>query len=565
MQRTNSRRRMWSKIRRSFHVTVIFALVSCTGQLPDSFRFQQQVEDFSTDDVEFNTKIDILWVVDNTPSMWPSQKKIRDGFLQFSDRYMKPNWDIKMAVITQDTYLAHPAFRGFLNGVGQTGSAQRYSRASGYTSSYLNPSGTADPKRTTPFITPASWVTTSINSSGSVVGGGVKLRHGIPEYGGADPTQDLSDTNPSLWARLLPGRHDGPLATICWTSQTNPFFHGNSKCHVRDQENLYSGVDNCVQGGNGDMDSTVQCVNTLMNNTVRTGKPIVSTKPPAGVPADNDWTTGLHRDFVVNLSGGLSGYPLEKPFNSIEQLIADNETAESTSRLFRPNALRVIIIVTDEDDQSTIFPSTQITPDAQYNFSGCPWKTVDNHTYRLQVCPHTDKILSVSQFKSNLDSFFRSLDGDTDGTTNPNYFVVAITPMTGSILKTLHDEMGENANSYGAVSSDYATRLFEFADLVGNGSMKLEITSSDYTELLEHLGQNIVQKKASFKLKFQPSTKEEMLVWIKNAAGQLTPVDYADFEVEGYYLTITNEALLLSLSDTDRLVIDYQPASLNQD
>jgi hypothetical protein len=534
-------------------------LISCTGQLDDSFRYTQQEEVFTTTS-EINTKIDMLWVVDNTPSMWPVQKKVRDGIRQFADTYMKPNWDIQVAVISQDTYLAHPSFRGFLNAVGATGSAQRYSRGAGFTSSYLNPSSGANPRRTTAFVTPTTWLTTAINSSGQVTGGGVKLRHAIPEYGGANPNQDVSASNPSLYARLLPGRHDGPLATMCWTSNSNPFFYGVSQCFIRDQQNNYQGPDNCVNGGEGILDSSVQCVNTLMNNTVRSGKPIISTQPPAGVAADEAWTEQLVRDFMVNLSGGVSGYPLEKYFSSIRQLITDNEAPSSDSKFFRPDSLRVIVIVTDEDDQSTNFPSSQITPDDQYSWN-CPWKNVDGHVYRLQVCPLEDRVVPVAAFKNEMDDFFRGLDGKPEG--DPRYYVVNITPLTGQVVKGLHDEMGENANNYGAVSSDVATRLHEFAALVGNGSVNLEITSADYSQLLDQIGLSLVEKKRRFKLRFRPSRKEDMLAWILKSDGQKNLISYDDYEIEGWEMVITNNSLMLSLSDSDRLVIDYQPGSLD--
>jgi len=538
----------------------VVSLAACTGQLEDSFRYQQQKELFTTD-TEINTKVDMLWIVDNTPSMVPTQKKVREGFQQFAETYMKPNWDVRVAVISQDTYLAHPSYRNFLNGVAPTGSAQRYSRAANFQSTYLNPNSGASPRRTTSFVAPAWWTGTGIDSTGKVTGSGIKLRHGIPEYGGANLSQDVSASNPSQYARLIPGRHDGPLATMCWTSQTNPFFYGTSQCSVRDKQNQYSGTSGCVLGGTGNNDSSVQCVNTLMNNTVRSGNPIISTMPPEGTPADDAWSDKLYADFVVNLSGGVSGYPLEKHFNSIEQLIADNESESSNSQFFRPNALRIIVIVTDEDDQSTLPSVSQITPDDTYTYT-CPWKNVDGHVYRLQLCPQDAKVSPVAPFKESLDAFFLSLDGRTEG--NPNYFAVTISPTTGSSLQQLHDDNGENADSYGSVSSDIGTRLFEFTNLVGNGSLNLEITSSDYTPLLDQIGLVLVEKKSRFKLRFKPSQKEDMLVWIVHADNTREQIAYSDFEISGFEMIITNRNLLLSLSSTDRLLIDYQPGSLNE-
>src|SRR4051812_34388538 len=87
-------------------------LSSCTTQLPGSFRFLQQTQTFELD---VNTKIDLLWVIDNSSSMDVSQQKIRNGFKSFAARYLLPTWDIRTAVISTDLYLAHPAFSPYLS------------------------------------------------------------------------------------------------------------------------------------------------------------------------------------------------------------------------------------------------------------------------------------------------------------------------------------------------------------------------------------------------------------------------------------------------------------------
>ena len=46
----------------------LLAEAGCTGQLPGSFRFAQLEETFSSSQ-ELNTRVDILWVVDNSASM----------------------------------------------------------------------------------------------------------------------------------------------------------------------------------------------------------------------------------------------------------------------------------------------------------------------------------------------------------------------------------------------------------------------------------------------------------------------------------------------------------------
>src|SRR6478736_6293288 len=73
------------------------SLSACTQQTPNSFRLQQQMENFAVNR-EINTKVDLLWVVDNSASMNVSQDKIRGGFEAFARKYLKEAWDIRLAV-----------------------------------------------------------------------------------------------------------------------------------------------------------------------------------------------------------------------------------------------------------------------------------------------------------------------------------------------------------------------------------------------------------------------------------------------------------------------------------
>src|SRR5438046_3916422 len=84
----------------------------CTGQLPGAFRLQQASQTFASSQA-INTKVDMLWVVDNSASMDPSQKSLRNGFAAFAQKYMQPTWDIQVGIITTDTYLANPRYATF--------------------------------------------------------------------------------------------------------------------------------------------------------------------------------------------------------------------------------------------------------------------------------------------------------------------------------------------------------------------------------------------------------------------------------------------------------------------
>ena len=57
-----------------------------------------------------NTKMDILWVIDNSGSMRPSQDSIAANFTSFIEDFSAKNFDFQLAVVTSDAYRAYPAF-----------------------------------------------------------------------------------------------------------------------------------------------------------------------------------------------------------------------------------------------------------------------------------------------------------------------------------------------------------------------------------------------------------------------------------------------------------------------
>lgn len=74
--------------------------------LPDANTFQQ-----STDSV--NTKIDILWVIDNSGSMRTSQEDLANNFQSFISNFQSKGYDFQMAVTTTDAYLANSRYQSF--------------------------------------------------------------------------------------------------------------------------------------------------------------------------------------------------------------------------------------------------------------------------------------------------------------------------------------------------------------------------------------------------------------------------------------------------------------------
>jgi hypothetical protein len=66
----------------------------------DSANFQQSV-------TIIQTKVDILWVVDNSGSMETSQQNVADNFESFIQKFQDTQFDYQMAVTTTDAWLAN--------------------------------------------------------------------------------------------------------------------------------------------------------------------------------------------------------------------------------------------------------------------------------------------------------------------------------------------------------------------------------------------------------------------------------------------------------------------------
>lgn len=521
---------------------IVASITACTGQLPGSFRFAQQEEDFSSIDV--NTRLDILWVIDNSGSMANEQVKIRDGFVSFAQKYMKPAWDIRLAVITTDTYLAHTALQGYLDGT--------VSGSGNYASNYVNGiTASGIPGRFNYQNNPnPSWGTLFNWDPGTskwrTPAGGLTNKQIRPNLGRS-------------WAKLLnqdpvtgKGNHDGPAVLTCF--EKDPSSSGNalqnSRCDVRDNISrpspiVNTGVSHCVSPGSGES-AVSECINTGLNDSVHSGKSIISTL------GSNE--SQLISDFVVNATVGIQGNGAEEGINSLLQLIADNEVDNSPTKFFRADALRVIVFVSDEEDGSVVYPTngTQVTPN-QYFTSGAPCqKTVGGYTYTIGQCinpsiayPNVGAGMPIGVVKNQLDTFFRTLDGDPSG--DPNYFVATITALTAATVQQ---------------SGDQGTRYIQLGQAVGNGSLALEIESTDYAPLLNAIGNVVVEKKAVFTLKRESTGEEDMIVKVKHEDGNYDVISGSKYSVLGKVLTITDQDTVLSLKSTDRIQVSYQPKTV---
>jgi hypothetical protein len=532
----------------------------------------------------------MLWVIDNSGSMESVQTKVRAGVQQFAQQYMKPTWDIRVATITTDTYLADSSFWQGPSGQTSYLTTVRTGTAN-YQMPYLNGTshsygGVTVPARSKHYYDSTSWITTTstpiafplfadfqpsaysppsvtYNSAGieKFLAGGLRIIDTLPQVG---PT----------WSKLLIGNHDGPQLSMCWDNDISSpqFIYGPTLCYHRDNpadSQYHVGINNCVNPATGETGPS-QCVNTFANNSNHTGLPILATIPPAGVPGDAAWTAQLVANFQVNLTPSTIGNGSERAFQSVLQFLKDNESDPAT-RFFRPDALRVIVFVGDEDDQSQLSDPNQYTYAVSYNFgsgtkahmipenASAPFMCKKNYTGANNgyfypdgdtgYCVDPAWLLPIPTVKSDIDSFFHQLDGSV-ASANPNYFVAAITTMNTA---------GIGAQGYNYIAQRYPALV----DLVGNGSITLDLTQSDYTPLLSQVGLNILQAKAQLTLKRAPTSQEAVNLVIVHADHTTTQVQPSQFTVSGNILTITDLTVIQGFSSTDQIQVTYEPATIS--
>lgn len=545
-------------------------LTGCTGQIPGSFRLAATTQKYSSTQ-DINTKIDMLWVVDNSASMDVTQQKLRAGFTAFATKYMQPTWDIHVAVITTDTYMANTKFGNYL---GTT-----ISGTVGWTSPTIQ-------ARLASWVNP-SWNPNLVHLGTGAFTNGVKFGELVPSWG-------------TQYALLLPGIHDGPINALC--SELMPYFlNGLSACGTRDAASANTGTANCLNPGGGES-SITQCVNTIQNDTVHSGKAVIKTMPPNGTPGNAAWITQLTNDFMINVTRGTAGQGSERGLGSVLQLLDDNEV--SASAFFRPSSLRTIIFVSDEEDQTMTLPSSPaagfnpqrfykcdqaslltlnagntalITGGSGYCCAGagcrygseglsCTQKTIDGYTYAPSVCPREDLLMPVADVKTRLDTFFKDLDGTTDPAGSANYFITSIVPLTGAAIQSLQaaravEDLGVTSLKTHAV--DRGDRYMELGTQVGNGSLALNIADNDYTPILDAIGRAIIEKKGTFKLDRAPLSAEDIQIRILHQDGSSSVVSTNLYTVSGKTLTISDINFLLTLNATDQISITYNPKTLN--
>ncbi len=483
---------------------------------------------------KIDQKFDLLWVVDNSASMEPSQEKLRKGFANFAAKYMRPNWDIRVAVITTDTYLANKAYADYL---------ARPNSSFSKSSSYL--------KKLVSSLAAPTALDALFDVPTSSFKDFPRPMDVVPAWG-AD------------YAKLLPGLHDGPIASLCYEGDyehQGDYMNGDAKCSVREtltksgqgMSFKYTGPSKCAKPGSGsDESATRQCVNTVLNNTVHSGKAILSTMPPVGTPADAAWSQGLLNDFIVNVSVSTAGAGNERGFNSVLQLLTDNEASETA--FFRADSKRMIVFLSDEEDQSVELPSSvpaDFEPETLVQ-KDCE-RTLEGHKYTVPKCAKDSAILPVEKVKNDLDRFFLGLDKKSQ---NPNYAVTAIVGKKWSTVYKLH---GGKSNG----SQDQGARYLKLVEQVGNGSLSMDIGEADYSPILDQIGKAISQGFRTFSPIAAPADLSTLIVKIVHENKSETIVPTGSYKLVGDTLTITDDAIVNTLQSTDQLVTESSAKKLD--
>lgn len=92
---------------RNFFLILLLAVGLNTGCGEDSspsFSLLPETNSFKQEATDFNPKIDILWVIDNSGSMRTSQENVADNFDYFIDDFLAKGLDFQMAVAATDSY-----------------------------------------------------------------------------------------------------------------------------------------------------------------------------------------------------------------------------------------------------------------------------------------------------------------------------------------------------------------------------------------------------------------------------------------------------------------------------
>lgn len=90
------------------------AITACSNG-STSYSLNSDGETFHQNSAQQNTKIDVLWVIDNSGSMASSQSNLAANFPAFIQKFVDKDYDFQMAVTTTDAFLSRPEYLALYN------------------------------------------------------------------------------------------------------------------------------------------------------------------------------------------------------------------------------------------------------------------------------------------------------------------------------------------------------------------------------------------------------------------------------------------------------------------
>jgi hypothetical protein len=90
-------------------------LLTACGNGSTTYSLLSEGQTFQQNTAQQMTKIDVLWVVDNSGSMASSQQNLANNFPTFIQRFLSKGFDFHMGVTTTDAYLAESMWTSYYN------------------------------------------------------------------------------------------------------------------------------------------------------------------------------------------------------------------------------------------------------------------------------------------------------------------------------------------------------------------------------------------------------------------------------------------------------------------
>ena len=93
-------------------VSILSVAISACSSGQSSFSLLPTSQQFQQSNSSTSNKVDLLWVIDNSPSMIPAQANILNNISSFMTNFQSKNLDFKLAVTTTEAYLGGSAYTG---------------------------------------------------------------------------------------------------------------------------------------------------------------------------------------------------------------------------------------------------------------------------------------------------------------------------------------------------------------------------------------------------------------------------------------------------------------------